>query len=69
MHRDVMHVLAQNEIAADLEYSTDPLEIARTGGMVPPVLMINGNVMSTGSIPSRIRLEGWILDSNRNALP
>lgn len=64
LHSEVMLVLAENGIPADLAYIDDPLEIATYGVLTPPALIINNTVMSAGNVPSKTRLKAWILESS-----
>lgn len=62
LERDIRHILAQNSLAADLEYTNDPLEIANYGALALPILIINDKVVSTGITPSKAKLEAWIFE-------
>jgi small redox-active disulfide protein 2 len=53
-------VLSMLGLAADLEAVEDPKEIAASGVMSTPGLMINGKVVSLGKVPSEVQLEQWI---------
>ena len=64
LHSEVMHILAENDIPADLEYIDHPLEIATYGVLTPPALIIKDTVMSAGNVPSKTQLEAWILESS-----
>lgn len=64
LSREVMQVLAENNLAADLEHVTDPMEIAGYGVFATPVLMINGSVRSTGSVPPKAKLKAWLTENN-----
>ncbi len=59
----VMEALTELNIPANLEHVTDMREIARLGVMGVPALLINGKVVSTGSVPPRERLITWIKNS------
>jgi|DewCreStandDraft_4_1066084.scaffolds.fasta_scaffold108870_2 small redox-active disulfide protein 2 len=52
-------VLARLGLAADLEAVQDVAEIAASGVMSTPGLMINGKVVSVGKVPSESQLEQW----------
>jgi hypothetical protein len=53
-------VLTEKGVAAEIEHVSDPHEIASYVLSATPVLIINGKVKSTGSVPPRIRLEAWL---------
>ncbi len=58
----VIEVLADMDIAADIEQIHDPDEIGRAGILQTPALMINGNLKSSGLLPTRAQIEQWIRD-------
>lgn len=60
LSQEVMRVLAENQVAADLEHVTEPLEIASYGLLAMPALIINGKVKSTGSVPPKAKLKAWL---------
>lgn len=57
LRQEVMQVLTENQVAADLEHVTDPMEIAGYGLLAMPALIVNGIVKSTGSVPSKVKLK------------
>jgi len=61
---EVMQVLGENNLAADLEHVTNPMEIAGYGVFIMPVLIINDKVRSTGTVPSKVKLKGWLTDAS-----
>lgn len=56
----VMNVLEELKLAADLEHVRDMMEIARFGVMGTPALVVNGKVVSVGSVPSPSQIKGWL---------
>ena len=58
----MIEVLADMELAADIEQIHDPDEIGRAGILQTPALMINGEVKSAGLLPTRAQVEQWIRD-------
>ena len=58
----VIEVLAEMNIAADIEQIHDPDEIGRAGILQTPAMKINGRVKSAGLLPTRAQLEQWIRD-------
>lgn len=58
--RDVMDVLAELKLPADLRHVTDIKEIAKSGVMGTPALMIDGKVAAAGSVPPKARIRGWL---------
>ena len=65
LERELMAVMAEKGIVADLEHVRDITEIGEYGVMGSPALIINGKVKSIGSIPSRARLIQWLEEANR----
>ncbi len=60
LEEDVRTVLAESGIDADLEHVSDLKEIMRSGIIGTPALMINGKVMSAGTVPPKAKLKEWI---------
>jgi len=60
LENEVMAVLSEAGIMADLEHVKDVAEIGTYGVMGMPALLINGDVKATGSVPSRSKLKAWI---------
>ena len=60
LEKDVMDVVAELNIEADIEHVTDIREIADYGVLGLPGLVINGEVKSAGNIPSKAKIAEWI---------
>ena len=60
LERDLMEVMAEIDLAADLEHVREIKEIGKYGVMGMPALIINGKVMSVGTVPPRTRLKKWL---------
>lgn len=60
LHDRVAKVLASLGLAADLEAVEDLKEIAASGVLTTPGLVINGKVVSVGKVPSETQLEQWL---------
>jgi len=60
LERDLMEVMAEMGLAADLEHVRDIKEIGKYGVMGMPALIINGKVMSVGRVPPKAKLEAWL---------
>jgi small redox-active disulfide protein 2 len=60
LYERVAKVLAGLGLGAYLEAVEDPKDIAASGGMSTPGLMINGKLVSVGKVPSEAQLEQWI---------
>ena len=58
-----MAVMAELNIAADLEHVRDPIDIANYGVMGSPGLIINGQVKAVGSVPPPNKLKVWLMEA------
>ncbi len=56
----IMDLMSELNLAADLEHVTDVKEIARYRVMGIPALIINGKILSVGSVPSKKQLTNWL---------
>jgi small redox-active disulfide protein 2 len=61
LEQDLMILIAETGIEADLEHVRDIREIGQYGVMGSPALVINGKVKAVGSVPSPARLREMIL--------
>lgn len=60
LEKDIMTVLNEMNIAADLVHVRDLKEIGQYGVMGMPALLINGKVVSVGKVPPKNRLREWL---------
>jgi hypothetical protein len=60
LEQDVMAVLSEMGIAASLNHISDPNLTAQYGILPTPALIINGNVKSSGRVPSRSMIKKWL---------
>ena len=63
LEQDLMTVMAEMNMAADVEHVTDIAEIGSYGVMGTPALIVNGAVKSVGSIPSKAKLKTWLTEA------
>jgi len=63
LEQDLMAVMAEMNMAADIEHVTDISEIGSYGVMGTPALIVNGAVKSVGSIPPKTKLKQWLQDA------
>jgi small redox-active disulfide protein 2 len=56
----VKEAVAEAGIAAEVEYVTDLVEIARHGIFSTPAVVIDGVVKATGKIPSKGEVLRWL---------
>ncbi len=64
LEQDLMAVMAEMNLPADIEHVTDALEISSYGVMGTPALIVNGAVKSIGSIPSKAKLKTWLAEAD-----
>jgi small redox-active disulfide protein 2 len=60
LEKDLMAVMAELNLPADLEHVRDVKEIACYGVMGNPALVINGKVVAVGRVPSKNQLKEWL---------
>jgi len=65
LEREVMAVMTETDILADLEHVRDPAAIACYGVMGSPALVIDGRVKIVGSIPSKPKIKAWIEEAGK----
>ena len=58
-----MEVLAELELAADLEHVWDVAEIGRYGVMGSPALVVNDKVLSVGIVPTKVKIKSWLVEA------
>jgi len=66
LEQDLMAMMAELNIAADLEHVRDPIDIANYGVMGSPGLIINGEVKAVGSVPPQNKLKEWLLEAAKS---
>jgi len=66
LEQDLMAMMTELDIAADLEHVRDPLEIASYGVMGSPGLIINGQVKAVGSVPPPKKLKEWLMEAAKS---
>jgi small redox-active disulfide protein 2 len=64
LEQDLMILIAETGIEADLEHIRDIKEIGRYGVMGSPALVINGKVKAVGLVPSKAMLRELILTAD-----
>jgi len=60
LERDVRDVMAELSLAGELVHVDDLREIARSGVMGAPALIVNGKVLAVGSVPSKADIRKWL---------
>ncbi|RKY83855.1 hypothetical protein DRQ09_09435 [candidate division KSB1 bacterium] len=67
LEKEIIKLLQENNIEADLEHVRDPQEIATYGIVGTPGLVINGVIKASGRIPKRKEILKWIEDAMKSA--
>lgn len=63
LEQEIIAVLAELDIVADLEHVRDTKEIGKYGVMGTPALIINRKVKSVGEVPGRAQIKRWITEA------
>jgi len=63
LEQDLIAVMAEMGMAADLEHVTDITEIGSYGVMGTPALLINREVKAVGSVPPKPKLKQWLQEA------
>jgi len=61
----VYEVLNELNLPAEVEHVTDVKEIGQSGVFGTPALIINGQVLSVGSVPPKARIRQWIEEAGK----
>jgi len=65
LEQDLMAVMAELNLSADLDHVRDVKEIACYGVMGNPALVINGKVVAVGRVPSKNQLKEWLRTASK----
>ncbi len=60
LEKEVMEILSEMNLAAEMKHERDIKEIGRYGVMGMPALLINGEVMSVGKVPPKEKMKEWL---------
>ncbi len=60
LEQDIMAVMAETGIVADLEHVRELAEIGRYGVLGSPALVVNGQVKAVGSVPPKPKIRAWL---------
>lgn len=63
LEQDLMALLEEEGVQADLEHIRDIQKISQYGVMGSPALVINGRVKAVGTVPSKARLKTFIREA------
>lgn len=63
--RTIMNAAAELEIAADIQYITDVATIAARGIMSTPAVVIDGEVVLVGRVPTPARAKAILKEHNK----
>jgi len=66
LEQEIMHVMVEFELIADIEHVRDIKEIGKYGVMGMPALIINGKVKSVGRVPPKNKLIEWLKEAQEN---
>ena len=63
LEQDLMAVMTEMNLAADIEHVTDPAEIGNYKVTRTPALVINGKVKAVGTMPRKTQLKVLLGDA------
>ena len=63
LEQDLMAVMTEMHLAADIEHVNDPAEISSYGVKDTPALIINGEVKAVGLMPKKAQLKELLSDA------
>jgi len=63
LEQELMQVMSETGIVADIEHIRDIKEIGRYGVMGTPALLINGKVKSVGKVPLKSKMIEWLKEA------
>jgi len=65
LEMEIYAVLNELNLPALVDHVTDLKEIGRSGVFGTPALMINGRVLSVGSVPPRAKIKKWLEEAEK----
>ena len=66
LEESVRAVVAENNIDAEIIKMTDIMEIAKSGILITPGLIIDGKIKLSGKLPEKSEVEKIILEAKNN---
>jgi len=63
LEQDLMQVMSETGIVADIEHVRDIKEIGQYGVLGTPALLINGQVKSVGKVPMKSKMIEWLKEA------
>ena len=63
LEQEIMTVMAETGVAADVDHVRDVKEIGKYGVLGMPALIINGKVKSVGKVPPRSKIIEWLKEA------
>jgi len=60
LEKEILEILSEMNLAADMKHERDIKEIGRYGMMGMPALLINGEVLSVGKVPPKKKMKEWL---------
>lgn len=68
LEREVMEIVAEMNVPADIEHIRDLKQIAEYGVLGSPALVISGEVKAVGRVPKRRQIMDWLKSNNKNLI-
>lgn len=66
LENEVMEVLSESNLTADLEHIRDAEQIATYGVKGTPALIINGRIVCSGKVPSKPMIRKWLKQTGQD---
>jgi hypothetical protein len=63
MEQEIMQLIAELRIPADLEHVRDPIKIGSYGMVSVPALVINDKIMASGRVPGKGQMKEWLQEA------
>ena len=65
LEKELIEVMAEMDVAAEVEHVRDIKAIGLYGVMGTPALIINGAVKSVGTVPPRNTIKKWLMEAQK----
>jgi small redox-active disulfide protein 2 len=63
LEQDIMQVMAEAKLPADLDHVRDPVAISAYGLLTVPALVVDGAVVASGRVPAKEEIQSWLQEA------
>ena len=60
LQQEIMAVMAEMRLTVDYQHVRDPVEISHYGMVAVPGLVVDGQVMASGRVPTKGQMKAWL---------